>query len=158
MPPLDLNFQSRSKPKPEATDGVISGMRNTSTVVIWVDVKKSLEAGMVWWRSKNEVILTEGMGEPKMLGFDWIKWVEKRGGEVLYGSRVYSAEVWEMERKMDNLGIGLEDGEEVSRDKVDGGKAPLEEKVDRERVLEEKAVDGNEKPEPTAAVKDRWDD
>lgn len=170
MPPLNRDFQSQSKPKPEAADKVISGMRNTSTVVIWVDVKGSLEAGMKWWRSENEVILTEGMGEPKMLGFEWIKWVETRGsGKVLYGSKVDSAEVWEMERKMDKLGIGLEDGGEVSREeKVDGGKAPQEEKGDvrkapQEKVVEEmvpqeKANAGHEKPEPAAAIKDHWDD
>ena len=159
MPPLNPDFQSQSKPKPEVAEKVISGMRNTSTVVIWVDVKASLEAGLKWWRSENEVILTEGMGEPKMVGFEWIKWVETRGSEkILYGTKVDSADVWEMERRMDKLGIGLEDGDKAPQEeKVDGGKAP-QEKVIEEMVLQEKAADGNEKPEPAAAIKDHWDD
>ncbi|KAL9126616.1 MAG: hypothetical protein Q9175_007889, partial [Cornicularia normoerica] len=50
MPPLNRDFQSLSRPKEEAVDRVISGMRNTSTIVVWVDVKKSLEGGVKWWR------------------------------------------------------------------------------------------------------------
>lgn len=161
MPPLNPDFQSQSKPKPEVADKVISGMRNTSTVVVWVDVKASLAAGLKWWRSENEVILTEGIGEPKMVGFEWIKWVETRGGgNVLYGDKVDSKEVWEMERRMDKLGIGLEDGGEVSREEKgdgDGGKAPNEEVVG-DVVPREDAKDGNEEPEPTATTKDHWDD
>lgn len=158
MPPLNPDFQSQSKPKPELADKVISGMRNTSTVIIWVDVKGSLEAGVRWWRSENEVILTEGVGEPKMLGFEWIKWVETRGsGEMLYGTKVDSAEVWEMERKMDKLGIGLEDGGEVSRPEKDAGKAAREKAIE-ETVPRENATDGNEEPHPTTAIKEHWDD
>lgn len=153
MPPLNRDFQSLSKPKKEPGDKVISGMRNTSTVMVWADVKKSLAAGVKWWRSENWVILTEGVGEPKVLGFEFIKWVEVRGtGKILYGSRVESDEVRDMETKMDRLGVGLGDGEEVSQDKVDGEKAP------QERVPQEKPVNGNDKPESAAALKDRWDD
>ncbi|KAM0802223.1 phosphotransferase KptA/Tpt1, partial [Usnea florida] len=61
MPPLNRDFQSLSKPKEEELDKVISGMRRTSTVMIWVDVKKSLKEGVEWWRSDNGVVLTEGV-------------------------------------------------------------------------------------------------
>ncbi|KAF6222692.1 hypothetical protein HO133_000739 [Letharia lupina] len=158
MPPLNRDFQSRSKPNKEPVDKVVSGIRNTSTVVIWVDVKKSLEGGVKWWRSENGVILTEGVGEPKMLGFEWVKWVEVRGeGKILYGEKVESEEVGEMEERMDRLGVGLGDGEEGSRDKVDGAKAPQGE-LNGEKVLREKEANGNEKLEPAAPVKDKWDD
>ena len=40
---------------------VVSGMRNNSSVVIVVDVAKCLEAGMRFFRSKNGVILTDGL-------------------------------------------------------------------------------------------------
>lgn len=154
MPPLDPKFQSRSRAKEEPGDKVISGMRRGSTVCIWVDVKKSLEGGVKWWRSENEVILTEGVGEPKMLGLEWFKWVETRGkkGVILYGEKVESGEVKEMERRMDKLGVGLGGGK-----KVDGGKAPQVE-VNGEEVLQEKKANGNEKLEPTAVVRDSWDD
>lgn len=156
VPPLDPDFQSKSRPKFEKEDGVISGMRYECVVMIWVDVKKSLEGGVKWWRSHNNVILTEGIGEPKMLGFEWFQWVEMRGsGKILYGSKVETDEVVEIEKGMDRLGIGLGDGGEDSHDKVDGGKAP-QEKVKGEKVPQEKAANGKEKPESAAAVKDHW--
>ncbi|KAF2744845.1 phosphotransferase KptA/Tpt1 [Sporormia fimetaria CBS 119925] len=53
--------------KPPASDSpeaaqppVISGMRNSSTVLIYVDVRKALDAGIKFWKSENGVILTEG--------------------------------------------------------------------------------------------------
>lgn len=153
LPPLDREHQSQSRPKEGPIDKVLSGMRLTSTIVIWVDVKKSLEGGVTWWRSENEVVLTEGIGEPKMLGFEWFKWVEKRGsGEILYGEKVESGEVGELERRMDSLRVGLGEGE-----KVDGGKAPQED-VNGEKVLQEKKANGDKKLGPAAAVKDNWDD
>lgn len=168
MPPINRDFQSRSKAKEGPVDKVISGMRNTSTVVIWVDVKKSLEGGVKWWRSENEVILTEGVGEPKMLGFEWFKWVERRGsGELLFGEKVESVEVMEMQRKMDRLEIGLGvgkkvdgekvDEEKVDREKRDGVKVP-QEAVNAEKVLGGKKGNVNEKLGPAATVKDHWDD
>lgn len=39
---------------------VISGMRNTSAVLVFVDIKKALEGGMKFWKSANGVILSEG--------------------------------------------------------------------------------------------------
>ena len=39
---------------------VISGMRNTSSVLIYLDIKKALTAGLKFWRSKNGVILSNG--------------------------------------------------------------------------------------------------
>ena len=156
MPPLNRDFQSLSKPKEEEVDRVISGMRRTSTVMIWVDVKKSLKEGVEWWRSENGVVLTEGVGEPRMLGFEWIRWVERRGipkPTVLYGEKVESDDVVKMERKMERLGVG--DG--VSRDEGDEEKVSPG-RVDGEKVLRETEVDGTEKLETNAAVKDNWDD
>ncbi len=62
---------------------VISGMRASSNILIWVDVKRSLAAGLKWWRSANEVILTEG-DEEKFVRMEWINRVEKRNGEVIW--------------------------------------------------------------------------
>lgn len=45
----------------EAPKGpVISGMRNTSAVLVFIDIKKALEGGLKFWRSANGVILSEG--------------------------------------------------------------------------------------------------
>ena len=158
MPPLDPDFQSRSRPKKEEVDDVISGMRSTSTVFVWVDVRRSLEGGVKWWRSENGVVLTEGIGEPKMLGFEWFGWVERRGsGKILFGEKVESGEVREMERRMDRLSVGLGEGEGVEKDEVEGGQAPRVVE-DGKKVLREKVAIGNETLGPAAAVKDHWDD
>lgn len=158
LPPLDREYQSQSKAKEGPVDKVLSGMRLTSTIVIWVDVKKSLEGGVKWWRSENEVVLTEGIGEPKILGFEWFKWVEKRGSEeILYGEKVESGEVGELERRMDRLRVGLGEGEKADGEKVDGGNAPQED-VNGQKALQEKKANGDEKLGPAAAVKDNWDD
>lgn len=40
---------------------VVSGMRSDAEVLVFVDVAQSLrDGGMTWWRSSNDVILTEG--------------------------------------------------------------------------------------------------
>lgn len=68
---------------------VISGMRATATVLIWVDLKRSLEAGALkWWRSANGVVLTEGDAKGKV-GLEWVNRVEMRGGKesALVGMR-----------------------------------------------------------------------
>lgn len=45
---------------PESKGGVISGMRGDAEVLIYIDIKKSLEDGVLWWISENGVILTDG--------------------------------------------------------------------------------------------------
>ncbi|KAL1846550.1 tRNA 2'-phosphotransferase [Paecilomyces lecythidis] len=40
---------------------VISGMRRDAQVLIYINLKKALEAGCPFWRSENGVILSEGM-------------------------------------------------------------------------------------------------
>ena len=64
---------------------VISGMRANATVLIWVDVARSMdEGGMKWWRSDNGVILTEGDAHGTV-SMDWVDRVERKGtGETLW--------------------------------------------------------------------------
>ncbi|MDI1486811.1 MAG: hypothetical protein OHK93_006073 [Ramalina farinacea] len=57
---------------------VISGMRRDSTVMIWVDVRASMAVGVKWWRSTNDVILTEGLDGK--LPLEFVAWTEKGGG------------------------------------------------------------------------------
>jgi len=42
-------------------DGKIRGMRQTSELFVYVDVPAAMEDGVVFYRSKNEVILTQGV-------------------------------------------------------------------------------------------------
>ena len=117
LPPLDTQFQSKSQAKPEG-DEVISGVRKTSTIFVWVDVEKSArEGGVEWWVSRNGVVLTEGLGG--LLGLEWVRWVERRNGDVLFGVKDVKAEEEFIRR--------AEEG------RKEGGKGPvagIEEKVE----------------------------
>lgn len=62
---------------------VISGMRATAQIMIWVDVKRSLAGGLKWWKSANGVILTEGDAN-KFVKMEWVDRVERRGGELAW--------------------------------------------------------------------------
>lgn len=84
---LDLNTDSEEKKVKAGVDGeqVISGMRSSADVLLWVDVKKSArEGGITWWKSENGVVLTEGHGKGEV-GLEWVRRVERRGtGEVVW--------------------------------------------------------------------------
>ena len=70
-----LRLNSNSK---EATK-VISGMRANATVLIWVNVARSMdEGGLKWWRSDNGVILTEGDAQGTV-SMEWVDRVEMKG-------------------------------------------------------------------------------
>ena len=56
---------------------VISGMRNTSSVLIYLDIKKALTAGLKFWRSKNGVILSNG-DEAGIIPLEFFERVEDR--------------------------------------------------------------------------------
>jgi len=66
---------------PDGKQGVISGMRNDAELLIYVDIKKSLEDGGIWWISENGVVLTEG-DENGVLSTKYWKRVEGRKQDV----------------------------------------------------------------------------
>lgn len=54
--------------KDGATPAVVSGMRGDAEVLVYVDVRRSLEDGaLAWWLSDNGVVLTEGAGDDGLL-------------------------------------------------------------------------------------------
>lgn len=59
---------------------VISGMRNSCTVLLFLDVQRSLAAGLPLWRSANDVVLSEGMADSKLVPLELFRRVEIRGG------------------------------------------------------------------------------
>jgi len=71
----------RQEPEKKA-EPVISGMRNSSTVLVYVDVRKALEGEIKFWRSENGVILSEG-NEKGIVPLEYFARVEdRRKGEV----------------------------------------------------------------------------
>lgn len=62
---------------------VISGMRNSATVLIFVDVRRAMDAGVGFWRSENGVVLSQG-DERGLVPLEFFRLVEDRlGKEVL---------------------------------------------------------------------------
>ena len=59
---------------------VISGMRKSSTVLMFLDISKAMEAGIKFWLSDNGVILSEGNADG-ILPLEYFRLVEDRTGE-----------------------------------------------------------------------------
>ena len=59
---------------------VISGMRNSSTVLVFLDLAKAMDAGLKFGLSDNGVVLTEG-NENGLVPLEFFKRVEDRTGE-----------------------------------------------------------------------------
>lgn len=70
--------------KDEAKDAppVISGMRNTSTVLIYLDLAKALDAGLEFGISENGVVLSAGDGD-KVISTKFFRKVEDRKERVV---------------------------------------------------------------------------
>ncbi|KAL1621384.1 tRNA 2'-phosphotransferase [Neofusicoccum ribis] len=68
----------------ETRQPVISGMRSSSRVLVYVDLARAMAAGVVFYRSANNVILTEGDAERgKLLGVEFFKRVEDRKAKAV---------------------------------------------------------------------------
>jgi 2'-phosphotransferase len=61
-----------------ADEPVISGMRNISSVLVYIDLEKAMRSGLKFWKSENGVILTDG-GEKGVVPLEFFKRVEERG-------------------------------------------------------------------------------
>jgi 2'-phosphotransferase len=100
----------------EAGAPVISGMRNSSTVLIFIDLAKALDTGLTFWKSENGVVLCDG-GEHALLPLACFKRVEERdvggGGGILLQDGVVVAELREKRtesygRSRGKKGVGKE--------------------------------------------------
>ncbi|PGH11597.1 hypothetical protein AJ80_07067 [Polytolypa hystricis UAMH7299] len=82
--------------KAKGDSGVISGMRADAQILIYIDIKRAMEAGCPFWMSENGVILSEGMemdggaGEEKIVGLEFFDFVveRKNGMGVLWDQGV----------------------------------------------------------------------
>jgi 2'-phosphotransferase len=70
---LDNTEDKKDKQK----EPVISGMRSTSSILIYLDIDRALKAGLKFWRSQNGVILGDG-NESGIIAAEFFEWVEDR--------------------------------------------------------------------------------
>ncbi|KAF3009613.1 hypothetical protein E8E13_006982 [Curvularia kusanoi] len=88
---------------------VISGMRMSSTVLIYVDINAALDKGVPFFVSENGVILTEG-NEQGVLPYEFFSRVESRkkdGGVLMSDGKLPEGvvvDVEEWEKEMKNVG------------------------------------------------------
>ena len=76
---LEDDEEGRDKRK----EPVISGMRNSSSILVYVDIEKALKAGLKFWKSQNGVILSDGNKEG-IISTEFFELVEDRKkGKVL---------------------------------------------------------------------------
>lgn len=61
----------------------VSGMRGDAELVVYVDVRRAMDAGLKFWVSDNGVILSEGDEKGFVRTDMWSK-VTERGGEVIW--------------------------------------------------------------------------
>ncbi|KAI9808522.1 MAG: hypothetical protein M1825_003670 [Sarcosagium campestre] len=77
------------------TPSVVSGFRNSSSILIYVDVRACVEAGMPWWRSENGVLLTEGLEGTGLVPMKfWDRAIVKDSKQVLWSNGAH-ADRWE---------------------------------------------------------------
>jgi len=65
------------------TPTVLSGMRNSSTLLIYINLRAALTAGLKFYKSENGVVLSEGDAENGVVGIEFFERVEEKGGRVL---------------------------------------------------------------------------
>ncbi|OAV93954.1 hypothetical protein PTTG_12593 [Puccinia triticina 1-1 BBBD Race 1] len=65
-------------------EGVISGMRASCDVFIYLDIEKCFQDGIKFFLSSNEVILTEGLPDSKLIPVEYFKKVVDKSGTILY--------------------------------------------------------------------------
>jgi 2'-phosphotransferase len=87
---------------------VISGMRKNSSVLVYIDVKAALAAGIKFYVSENGVILTEG-NEQGALSYEFFKRVESRkkdGGVLMSDGKLPEGVVVDVEEWQKEVGDG----------------------------------------------------
>ncbi|KAF9523353.1 KptA family-domain-containing protein [Crepidotus variabilis] len=65
-----------------AGQNVVSGMRTSSQILIYIDITKAIDAGIKFWLSDNGVILTEGNEDGYLARRYFQKVVDLRHGEL----------------------------------------------------------------------------
>jgi len=66
-------------------DGVISGMRESAQVLIYIDIQKALEAGILFFLSENGVVLSEGDVRGFLSPEYFLRVEDRKGRPILCG-------------------------------------------------------------------------
>jgi len=69
-------------PGDKKTPMVLSGMRNSSSILIFIDLRRAIGKGLKFWLSENGVVLSDG-DENGLIPVEVFEKVEERGGRVL---------------------------------------------------------------------------
>ncbi|KAF2773193.1 hypothetical protein EJ03DRAFT_155912 [Teratosphaeria nubilosa] len=80
LPAGFTSIVDNDSPTTTSSAPVISGMRQSSTILIFLDVDKALQADIKLWMSENRVILSEGNAEG-LVPLEVFRRVEDRTGE-----------------------------------------------------------------------------
>jgi len=65
-------------------EGVISGMRYNCSVLIYLDLEKALQDGVLFFKSENGVVLTEGVKGEGYLPKEYFSKVVTANGDILW--------------------------------------------------------------------------
>ena len=68
-------------------DGVISGMRKSCQVFIYINASKCAQDGIKFFRSDNGVLLTAGLEDEGILPMEYISYVTDKKGDLLLDQR-----------------------------------------------------------------------
>lgn len=139
--PAGLKLLESSSGADGAADAapVISGMRMSSTVLIYVDINAALDKGIPFFVSENGVILTEG-NEQGVLPYEFFSRVENRkkdGGVLMSDGKLPEGvvvDVEEWEKEMKNVG-GKRGGRGGGRGGRGGGRGGKPKATDDSRDL-----------------------
>lgn len=82
-PALDTVLSAQTEGQTQQNEPqVISGMRRDAQILIYINIEKALAAGCPFWRSENDVILSEGItsgnGDDKLVPLEFVDVVVER--------------------------------------------------------------------------------
>ena len=76
--PAQSNENVEQLPDSDNVPMVVSGMRTSSSLLIFIDLKKALQGGLKFWTSQNGVVLSEG-NEQSIVPIDFFESVQDLG-------------------------------------------------------------------------------
>lgn len=98
--------ETLSERAPAPAPAVISGMRNSSSILIFIDLRRALEKDIKFYLSENGVVLSAGDEVTGIVPVDIFAKVEERGGRLLMKNGVVIADAEQSPARNDRAGGG----------------------------------------------------